>query len=78
MKFTIWPHIGDLIQKRRHALFGPVARMDPQASAHVALKLCRDIVMGRSLPSYTRLEKAPGSTAHHLVRSVKEGQGERN
>ena len=24
------PHIGDLIQKRRHALFGHVARMDPQ------------------------------------------------
>ena len=41
------PHIGDLIQKRRHALFGHVARMDPQAPAHVALKLCRDIAMGR-------------------------------
>ena len=43
-------HIGDLIQKRRHALFGHVVRMDPQAPAHVALKLCRDIAMGRRVP----------------------------
>ena len=46
------PHIGDLIQKRRHAnaLFGHVARMNPQAPTHVALKLCRDIAMGRRVP----------------------------
>ena len=45
--------IEDLIQKRRHrgnALFDHVARMDPQAPAHVALKLCRDIAMGRRVP----------------------------
>ena len=41
------PYIGDLIQKRRHALFGHVARMNPQAPAHVTLKLCTDIAMGR-------------------------------
>ena len=45
------PHIGDLIQKRRHALFGHVVRMDPQAPAHVSLKLCRDIAMGRRVPA---------------------------
>ena len=44
------PHIDDLIEKRRHALFGHVARMDPQAPAHVALKLCMDIAMGRRVP----------------------------
>jgi hypothetical protein len=44
------PHIDDLIQKRRHALFGHVARMDLQAPAHVGLKLCRDIAMGRRVP----------------------------
>ena len=44
------PHIDDIIQKRRHALFGHVARMDPRAPAHVALKLCRDIAMGRRVP----------------------------
>jgi len=44
------PHIGDIIQKRRHALFGHVVRMDPQAPAHVSLKLCRDIAMGRRVP----------------------------
>jgi hypothetical protein len=43
-------HIGDLIQKRRHAFFGHVARIDPQAPAHVALKLCRDIAMGCRVP----------------------------
>ena len=32
------PHIRDLIQKRRHALFGHVVLMDPQAPAHVSLK----------------------------------------
>ena len=41
------PHNGDLIQKRRHALFGHVACVGLQAPAHVALKLCRDIAMGR-------------------------------
>ena len=46
-RLTGLPHIGDLIQKRRHALFGHVARMDPQAPVRVALKLCRDIAMGR-------------------------------
>ena len=65
------PHIGDLIQKRRHVLFSHVARMDPQATAHVALKLYRD-----GPQSTTRLEKVPGLLAHYLVRSVKEGQGE--
>ena len=44
------PHIGNLIQKRRHALFGHVVRMDPQAPAHVSLRLCRDIAMSRRLP----------------------------
>ena len=44
------PHIGDLIQKRRQALFGHVARIYSQAPAHVALKLCRDIAMGRRVP----------------------------
>ena len=44
------PHIGDLIQKRMHALFGHVALMNPQAPAHVALKLCRNIAMGRRVP----------------------------
>ena len=43
-RHTGLPHIGDLIQKRRHALFGHIVRMDPQAPAHVALKLFRDIV----------------------------------
>ena len=43
-------HVGDLIQKHRRALFGHVARMDPQAPAHVALKLCRYIAIGRRVP----------------------------
>ena len=30
-RHTGLPHIGDFIKKRRHALFGHVARMDPQA-----------------------------------------------
>ena len=32
---TSLPHIGDLIQKRRHARFVHVARMDPQAPARM-------------------------------------------
>ena len=67
------PYIGDLIQKRRHALFANVARMDSQAPAHVALKLCRDNTMGRRVP----LRKGLGSIAYYMVRSVK-GQGETN
>jgi len=42
------PHIGDLVQKRRQALLGHVVCMDPDA--HVSLKLCRDIAMGRRIP----------------------------
>ena len=46
---TVLLHIGDLTQKRRLARFGHVARMDPQASDHVALKLCKDIAMNRRI-----------------------------
>ena len=44
------PHIGDINQKRKHALFDHVVHMNPQAPALVALKLCRDIAMGRRVP----------------------------
>ena len=57
------PHIGDLIHKRRHALFDHVARTDPQAPAHIALKLCRNIAMGRKVPlGWKRTRGRPRTT----------------
>ena len=44
------PHIGDLIARRRHSLFGHVVRMEPSSPGHVALQLCRDISMNRRVP----------------------------
>ena len=44
-------HIGEIVQRRRHSLFGHIARMDPLTPAHMALKLCRDISMGRRVPA---------------------------
>ena len=44
-------HIGDIIQRRRHSLFGHAARMDPSAPANMSLKLCRDISMVRRVPA---------------------------
>ena len=48
-------HIGEILQRRRHSLFGHIARMDPMTAAHMALKLCRDISMGRRVPAGQRL-----------------------
>ena len=45
------PPIGDMIQNRRHSLFGHVVRMDPMSPANQALMLCRDISMSRRLPA---------------------------
>src|ERR1700743_724917 len=42
-------HFGDLIQKRRHSLFGHVVRMSSLAPAHMALRLSSDIFMGRRI-----------------------------
>src|SRR5688500_10669605 len=47
---TKLPHIGDIIQKRRHSLFGHVVQMGPRASACTSLKLARDMSMGRRIP----------------------------
>ena len=47
-------HVGDIIQRRRHSLFDHIARMDPLTPAHMALKLCRDISMGRRVPAGLR------------------------
>ena len=44
-------HIGEIIQRRRHFLFGHIARMDPSTPCHMALKLCGDISMGRRVPA---------------------------
>ena len=44
-------HIGEIIQRRRHSLFGHIACMDPSAPAHVALMFCRAISMGPRVPA---------------------------
>ena len=44
-------HIGEIVQRRRHSLFGHITRMDPLTPAHMALKSCRDISMGRRVPA---------------------------
>lgn len=47
---TNLPHIGDLLQKRRHSLFGHIVRMHPSTPGHRALALCRDFSMNRRIP----------------------------
>jgi hypothetical protein len=44
------PHIGTIIQRRRHALFGHVVRLASDAPANRALALLRDIGEGRRVP----------------------------
>ena len=44
------PHIGDVIQARRHSLFGHVVRLPPSVPSNAALRLCRDISMNRRIP----------------------------
>ena len=51
-------HIGTLIQRRRHALFGHVARMNEFAPAHMAMRLARDMAAVRSVPAGWR--RPPG------------------
>lgn len=50
-KRTCLPHIGDLIAQRRHSMFGHIVRMNPLSPGHIALRLCRDISMNRSIPA---------------------------
>ena len=66
-------HIGEIIQRRRHSLFGHIARMDPLTPAHMALKLCRDISMGRRVPA---AEETPGAPSHNMVPPDAEGHGQ--
>src|SRR6201995_3744099 len=42
-------HIGDLIQKRSHSLFGHVVRMSSLAPAHMTFRLSNDICMVRRI-----------------------------
>ena len=44
------PHIGTIIQRQRHALFGHVVRLDSDTPANQALALHRDIKEGRRVP----------------------------
>ena len=61
-RHTCLPHIGNLIQKRRHSLFGHVARMHPfpQGPGSSNPQALQGYFNGP--PSYTRLEKAPRPT----------------
>src|SRR6201995_4992747 len=43
--------IGDLIQKRRHSLFGHAVGMSSSAPAHMALRLSSNASMGRRIPT---------------------------
>src|SRR5688572_11727671 len=54
MNRTKLPHIGNIIQKRRHSLFGHVVRKDPRTPAHTSLKLVRDMSMGLRISSNWR------------------------
>ena len=47
---TSLPHIGTIIQRQRHALFGHVLRLDSDTPANQALALHRDINEGRRVP----------------------------
>ena len=47
---TSLPQIGDILQLRRHSLIGHVVRMEQQAPAHMMLRLCRDMTLGRRIP----------------------------
>jgi hypothetical protein len=47
---TNLPHIGNMIQRRRHSLFGHVARMNPNAPAHLIGKLGIDMASKRRVP----------------------------
>ena len=40
-------HLGQIIQRRRYSLFDHIAHMDPSTPTQMALKLRRDILMGR-------------------------------
>ena len=44
------PHIGTIIQRRRHALFGLVVRLNSDTPANQALALHKDINEGRGTP----------------------------
>jgi hypothetical protein len=57
------PHIGDLIQQRRHAHFGHVVHMNQLSPAHLSLKLSRNISMNRRVPlGWKRPRSRPCST----------------
>jgi len=47
---TSQPHIGQLIQARRHSLFGLVVHLPPTVPCNTILRLTRDISMGRRIP----------------------------
>ena len=64
------PHIGTTIQRQRHALFGHVARLNPDAPACQALALLRDVNEGRRLPqSWRRPRGRPRTTWTQQVRT---------
>ena len=69
-KQTGLPHIGTIIQRRRHALFGHVVRLDPNTPAHQALALERDIGMGRRIPTnWKRRRGRPANTWTQQLRT---------
>ena len=59
-------HIGEIVQRRRHSLFGHIVRMDPLTPAHMALELWREIFDGS--PGAGGLEETPGAPSHNMVR----------
>jgi hypothetical protein len=50
VKKTNLSNVDEIIQRRRHSLFGHVVRMNKEAPAHKAAKLCMDINEGRRTP----------------------------
>jgi len=49
-KCTSQSHIGQLIEARRHSLFGHVVRLPPTVPCDAILRLTQDISMGRRIP----------------------------
>ena len=48
---TRLPHIANIIAQRRYSLFGHVVRLPALTPGNMALKLCRDVSVGRRIPS---------------------------
>ena len=70
-KCSALPHIGALIQARRHSLSGHVVRLPSDVPCHAILKLSRDISFESS--DSGGLAEGQGASPHFMEKSAHEG-----